>query len=73
MYQTTLAPRVIRDVADDNCAKSHSRQPYIRDVAEDTCALKCPALWVMHTQRGEVKGMQVCKYGNLMGQEGSEY
>jgi len=69
----TLAPRVIRDVADDNCAKSYLRQPYIHDVADDTCALKCLAPWAMHTQRGEVNGMQVCKYGNMMGQEGSEY
>jgi len=27
----------------------------------------------MHTQRGDMNGMQVCKYGNMMGQEGSEY
>jgi len=72
IWQTTLAPRVIRDVADDSCAKSHPRQPYIRDVADDTYALKCFALSVMHRQHGEVNGMQVCKYRNLMGQEGSE-
>jgi len=53
IQQTTLAPRVIRDMADD------------------TCVLKCLALWVMY-KRGEVNGMQVCKYGNPMGHEGSE-
>ena len=57
IQQTTLAPRGIRDVADDNCAKSHPRQPYILDTADDTCALKCLALWVMPTQRGEVNRM----------------
>jgi len=71
--QESLRQHYIRDAADDNCAKSHLWQPYIHDVADDTCTLKCLALWVMHTQRGEVNGMQVCKYGNLMGQEGSEY
>jgi hypothetical protein len=68
----SLRQRYIRDVADDNCAKSHPRQPYIRDVADDTCALKRFALCVMHRQSGEVNGMQVCKYGNLMRQEGSK-
>ena len=59
--------------AQDGCRpKSHLRQRYIRDVADDTCALKCLALWVINRQRGEVNGMQVCKYGNLMRQEGSE-
>jgi hypothetical protein len=72
IFQTTLAPRVIRDVVDDNCAKSHPRQPYTRDVADDTCVFNCLAQWVMHTQRGEVNGIQVCKYRNLMRQEGSE-
>ena len=71
--QESLRQRYIRDLADDTCAKSHPRQPYARDVADNTCELKCLALWIMHTQREEVKGMQVCKYGNLMGQEGSEY
>jgi len=70
--QESLRQRYIRDLEDDNCAKSHPRQPYIRDVADDTCALKCLPLWVMHRQRGEVNGMQLGKYGNLMGQEGSE-
>jgi len=32
---------------------------------------KSLALWVMHRQREEVKGIHVCKYGNLMRQEGS--
>ena len=63
--------RYIRDVADDTCARSHPRQRYIRDVADDKCAMKWLALWVMHRQR-EVNGMHVCKYGNLMRQEGSE-
>jgi len=52
--------------------KSHPRQPYIRDVADDTCALKCLALWVLHRQRGDVNGMHVCKYENVMRQEGIE-
>ena len=57
----------------DGCrSKSHQRQRYIRDAADDTCALKCLALWVMHRQRGEANEMLVCKYGSLMGQEGSE-
>jgi len=42
VWQTTLAPRFIRDVADDNCAKSHPRQPYIRDEADDICAKSHP-------------------------------
>ena len=66
IWQTTLASGVIRDVADTIAPR------VIRDVADDTCALMCLALWVMHRQREEVNGMQVCKYGNLMGQEGSE-
>ena len=33
---------------------------------------KCRAVWVMHTKRGEVNGMHVCKNGNLMRQEASE-
>jgi hypothetical protein len=66
--QASLRQLYIRDVADDICAKSHPRQRYIRDAADDICL----ALWVMHRQRGEVKGMHVCKYENLMRQEGSE-
>jgi len=61
-----LRQRYIRDVADDTCAKSYPRQRYIRDVADDW---KCLALWVIDRQRGEVNGMHVCKYGNLMRQE----
>jgi hypothetical protein len=64
--------RCIHDVAVDTYAESHRRQRYIRDVEVDTCAMKCLALWVMHRQRGEVKGKHVCIYGNLMRQEGSE-
>jgi hypothetical protein len=51
---------------------SHPRQRYIRDVADDTFALKCLALWVLHRQRGDVNEIHVCKYGNVMKQEGSE-
>jgi hypothetical protein len=57
----------------DGCRpKSHQRQRYIRDVADDTCALKCLALSVMHRQGGDVNGMHVCKYGNLMTQVNNE-
>jgi hypothetical protein len=66
--QASLRQRYIRDVADDNCAKKHPRQRYIRYLVDDICL----ALWVMHRQCGEVNGMYMCKYGNLMRQEGSE-
>ena len=56
----------MRDVADTIAPR------VIRHVADDTCALMCLALWVMHRQREEKNGIQVYKYGNLMGQEGSE-
>jgi len=55
-------PRVIRDS--------------VISVMEQTTLLrsywKCLTLCVIHRQLGEVNGMHVCKYGNLMSQEGSE-
>jgi hypothetical protein len=72
-FRPSLSGASAESWSQDGCRpKSHPRQRYIRIVADDTCALKCLALGVMHRERGEVNGMRVCKYGNLMRQEGSE-